>query len=43
MALVFAHNADEWRDIASESFVPLNFQRAAAQFTATLDHRQLSS
>jgi AraC-like DNA-binding protein len=42
MATLHALNADEWRDIASNSFVPLSFQRAAAQFTASMDHRQLS-
>lgn len=42
MTTLHAHNADEWRDIASNSFVPLSFQRAAAQFTASMDFRQLS-
>lgn len=39
---IYASNADEWRDIASQSFVPLSFQRAATQFTATMDQRQLA-
>lgn len=42
MSKVHALNADEWRDIASQSFVPLSFQRAASEFTASMDHRQLS-
>lgn len=42
MTVVQASNADEWRDIASHSFVPLSFQRAASQFTASMDYRQLS-
>lgn len=42
MSKVHALNADEWRDIASQSFVPLSFQRSAAEFTASMDHRQLS-
>ena len=42
MTYLYAHNADEWCDIASQSFVPLNFRRAAVQFTATLDRRQLN-
>lgn len=42
MPTVHALNADEWRDIASSSFVPLSFQRVASEFTASMDHRQLS-
>jgi AraC-like DNA-binding protein len=39
---IIASNADEWRDIASASFVPLSIQQSANDFTASLDMRQLS-
>lgn len=42
MGRIIASNADEWRDIASASFVPLAIQQSASEFTASLDMRQLS-
>lgn len=42
MSRIIANNADEWRDIASASFVPLAIQQSANDFTASLDMRQLS-
>ena len=42
MGRIIASNADEWRDIASASFVPLSIQQSANEFTASLDMRQLS-
>ena len=35
---IVANNADEWRDIASESFVPLSIQQSARDFNASLDN-----
>lgn len=40
---IVANNTDEWRDIASESFVPLSIQQSARDFNASLDMRQLSA
>ena len=42
MGRIIASNTDEWRDIASASFVPLSIQQSAQDFTASLDMRQLS-
>ena len=42
MGRIIASNTDEWRDIASASFVPLAIQQSASDFTASLDMRQLS-
>lgn len=42
MGKIIANNTDEWRDIASASFVPLSIQQSASNFTASLDMRQLS-
>lgn len=42
MSLITASNADEWRDLASESFVPLSVQRAAKNFRAAMDFRVLA-
>jgi AraC-like DNA-binding protein len=39
---IIASNTDEWRDIASASFVPLSIQQSASDFTASLEMRQLS-
>lgn len=43
MSTIVARDADEWRDLASRSFVPLAFQRADESFTATLDRRELGA
>lgn len=43
MPKIIANNADEWRDIASNSFVPLSVQQSARDFTASIDLRQLSN
>lgn len=42
VSTITAHNTDEWRDIASASFVPLSIEQSARDFTASLDMRQLS-
>ena len=42
MTQLVATNIDEWRDLASSSFVPLSIQRSAADFSASLDLRHLS-
>lgn len=38
-----AQNIDEWRDVASASFVPLACQRVSSSFTASLEQRQLAT
>jgi len=42
MGVITARNADEWLDVASQSFVPLTFQRVASSFNAEMDWRTLS-
>ena len=42
MGVITARNADEWLDVASQSFVPLTFQRVATSFNAEMDWRTLS-
>jgi len=42
MVQVTADNIDQWRDVASASFVPLAVQRATADFSASMEQRQLS-
>lgn len=43
MPKIVASSSDEWRDIASKSFVPLSVEQMADNFTASIDLRQLSS
>jgi len=42
VTLITAENIDQWRDLASASFVPLSVQRSASNFTGSMDMRQLS-